>query len=126
MKPYHLTDCALQAWVRWEAGPLERVSLAHVDNSFVRPGGERYDGLPNTMDVTAETVSLIEQVPARVRDDQTALSGGEPQEHCALDSWAMARLCQEICRTRRPLNLRHDPRAWPRHALRLASQTVPA
>ena len=47
LKPYHVSDCAIQAWVMREAGHKpERITLAHIDNMFVYPGGHNYHGIP--------------------------------------------------------------------------------
>ena len=36
VKPEHIQDCAIQAWVHLGAGhPLDSISLAHIDNQFV-------------------------------------------------------------------------------------------
>ena len=39
LKPEHVHDCAVQAWVHRESGyPLAAIALAHVYNTFVYPG----------------------------------------------------------------------------------------
>ncbi len=46
VKDYHRDDAAVQAFVAREAGvPLASVSLAHIDSTWVYPGGEDYQGL---------------------------------------------------------------------------------
>jgi hypothetical protein len=48
VKSEHIHDCAVQAWVHLGAGyPLERISLAHIDNQYVYGGNGDYDGLLN-------------------------------------------------------------------------------
>jgi hypothetical protein len=68
VKDYHLNDCAAQAWVIEGAGfPVNRVELAHVDTSFVYPGGGQYDGLLFHADVTAEVQAIKPHVPEWAR-----------------------------------------------------------
>ena len=44
VKPEHVHDCAVQAWVHLGAGyPLSGIALAHVDNRFEYPGEQRYE-----------------------------------------------------------------------------------
>ena len=46
VKDYHRDDAAVQAYVARASGvPLASVSLAHVDSSWVYPGGGDYQGL---------------------------------------------------------------------------------
>ena len=46
VKDYHRDDLAVQAYIATTAGiDLASASLAHVDNSFVYPGGGDYQGL---------------------------------------------------------------------------------
>ena len=87
VKPYHLTDCTVQAWVLQQAGlTVERVELAHVDTEFIYPGGGDYHGLLRFVDVSAEVDTLLPDVPAWVGRCREALAGGEPDvavgPHC--------------------------------------------
>lgn len=79
VKDYHLIDCAVQAWVIRNAGvPLRRISLAHVDTSFVFRGNEDYDGLLLAEDITGEVSALQSNVPGWVRRLKNVLRGEEP------------------------------------------------
>ncbi len=79
VKPYHLQDCAVQAWVVNGAGyPLKRVELAHVNNGFVYPGGGDYQGLLTHNDVTDDILPLMEQVPLWIQSFQEMLAGPMP------------------------------------------------
>lgn len=79
LKPYHLTDCAVQAWVLGQAGlPVERVELAHIDTDFVYRGGGDYHGLLDFVDVTAEVDTLLADVPGWISRCRQALAGDEP------------------------------------------------
>jgi hypothetical protein len=79
LKPHYVSDVAIQSWVIQGAGyPLKTAHLAHIDNSFVYPGGGDYHGLFASQDLTEETVPLIEQIPRLVADMQEMLRGPEP------------------------------------------------
>jgi len=46
VKPEHVQDCAIQAWVHLGVGyELDSISLAHIDNQFRYRGDGDYDGL---------------------------------------------------------------------------------
>ena len=80
LKPHYLDDIAIQAWVIEGAGyPLKTAHLAHIDNSFVYPGGGDYQGLFTSHDLTAETASKIEEMPRLVATLQEVLRGPEPE-----------------------------------------------
>lgn len=79
VRPHHVTDAAVQAWVAQGAGlPLERFELAHVDKAFVYPGGDDYAGLFAYEDVTAAVAPLQDQIPAWVEAAQRDLAGPMP------------------------------------------------
>jgi hypothetical protein len=55
VKDYHRDDLAVQTYIATTAGiDLASASLAHVDNSFVYPGGGDYRGLLKAVDLTDE------------------------------------------------------------------------
>lgn len=79
LKPEHVHDCAIQAWVHLGAGhSLDRVSLAHVDTAFVYPGNDDYDGLLLAEDITAEVLALQPSVPVWADRARDAVSGPMP------------------------------------------------
>ena len=56
VKDYHREDAAIQAYVAKAAGlPLARISLAHLDKTWVYAGDEDYQGLLKEEDVTKES-----------------------------------------------------------------------
>jgi hypothetical protein len=58
VKDYHLDDISIQAYIAESAGvDLRRVSLAHIDNQFIYPGGGDYRGLLKQVDLTEEAKS---------------------------------------------------------------------
>lgn len=88
VKPEHGRDCAIQAWVHLESGqPLAGISLAHVDNRFVYPGGGDYRGLLIEEDLTEQVLALLPSVPLWVREARAAVDGALPEvpvgQHCA-------------------------------------------
>jgi hypothetical protein len=88
LKPEHLQDCAVQAWVHLESGyPLSGVALAHIDNTFVYAGDGNYQGLLLENDVTQQVFDLLPSVPAWVERARAAAGGPLPNvpvgQHCA-------------------------------------------
>lgn len=87
LKPEHLNDCAVQVWVHRNAGiPLSRITLAHVDNQFIYPGDDDYQGLFVETDVTDEVAALQPAVPVWVGQARQAVAGPMPEvpvgQHC--------------------------------------------
>lgn len=79
LKPYHLTDCAIQTWVIREAGySVEQTLLAHVDTKFTYAGDGNYAGLLKAIDVTEDVGALLPEVPDWVAQCLAALTGEEP------------------------------------------------
>ena len=67
LKPEHIQDCAVQAWVHQGAGyPLSGISLAHIDNQFVYVGDSNYDGLLVENNLTEQVLELQSSVPTWV------------------------------------------------------------
>jgi len=87
LKPEHIHDCAVQAWVHLGAGyPLGNISLAHVNNQFLYPGGGNYEGLLIERDLTGQVVELMPSVPIWVERAREAVEGPMPDvavgQHC--------------------------------------------
>jgi hypothetical protein len=87
LKPEHVQDCAVQAWVHLESGyPLSGVALAHIDNTFVYAGDGNYQGLLLENDVTQQVFDLLPSVPAWVERARAAAAGPLPNvpvgQHC--------------------------------------------
>ena len=58
VKDYHRDDLAIQACIAKNAGvPLKSMSLAHINNQWVYPGDENYQGLLIEEDLTEEAFS---------------------------------------------------------------------
>jgi hypothetical protein len=87
LKPEHIQDCAVQAWVHLQAGyPLSGVALAHIDTGFVYPGDGDYAGLLIEHDVTEEVFAVLPSVPVWVARAREAAEGEMPEvpvgQHC--------------------------------------------
>lgn len=79
VKDYHLTDAAIQSWVAQQAElPLTSVEIAHIDNSFVYPGGGDYQGLFNYADISDQISEMKDAVPDWINAARETLSGDEP------------------------------------------------
>lgn len=88
VKDYHRDDIAIQAFVARSSGvALASVSLAHIDSSWVYPGGSDYQGLLLENDLTSEAFGREAEVKAWIADAQ-AIAGksSEPAmgtgKHC--------------------------------------------
>jgi hypothetical protein len=79
VKDYHLTDAAIQSWVAQQAHlPLNTVEIAHINNSFIYPGGGDYQGLFHFTDVSTQITDLQSEVPGWINAARASLAGGEP------------------------------------------------
>lgn len=80
VKDYHLTDAAVQAWVGRNAGiNVSRLEIAHIDTSFVYPGGDDYRGLLTRVDVTEQIAELEPDVENWVKEARLTLAGADPK-----------------------------------------------
>ena len=80
VKAPYLPDVAIQTWCMASAGfPVQAVAIAHVDSSWVYPGGGDYNGLLLAVDVSEEVAPLRQEVPMWVREFEAVLAGAEPE-----------------------------------------------
>jgi hypothetical protein len=81
VKDYHRDDLAVQTYIATTAGiDLASSSLAHVDNSFVYPGGGDYRGLLKTVVLTDEVRARVGEVAIWIAGAQkVAAAETEPQ-----------------------------------------------
>ncbi len=78
LKPEHVTDCAIQAWVARGAGlDFRRISLAHIDNRFVYAGDGDYRGLLVEHDITRDVLARQAMVPQWLAAAQAAVAGNK-------------------------------------------------
>ena len=79
VKDYHYADAAIQTWVMSGAGvPIQQTSIAHIDSSFIYPGGGDYRGLLKQVDVTGEVRALWDEVPQWIEAARETVAGAEP------------------------------------------------
>lgn len=80
VKPHHLVDAAIQAWVVGQAGlRLSRVEVAQIDTGFRYPGNGDYRGLFKHQDVTAEIAPLLAEVGGWIAAARQTLDGEDPR-----------------------------------------------
>lgn len=80
VKDYHRDDCAIQAFIARTAGvPLHSIALAHIDSSWVYPGGDDYRGLLKEIDLTDEAFSRAKEVKSWIEKAAlTAVLSAQP------------------------------------------------
>jgi hypothetical protein len=79
VKPYHVEDCAVQAWVLKQNNiKLATIELAHVDTSFVYQGDGNCHGILKSVKLDEEIDPLLNKVPHWVAEARQTLSGDEP------------------------------------------------
>lgn len=79
VKPSHVEDCTIQAWVlKKNKIRLATIELAYVDKSFVYQGDGNYHGLLQSEILDEEVKPLLKLVPVWISDARHTLSGAEP------------------------------------------------
>ena len=79
VKDYHLLDCAIQDWVLRHSGvDVTALSLAHINNQFVYPGGGDYGGLLTEVDVTEDVGNVEPGVVELIAAARDAVTGPMP------------------------------------------------
>ena len=79
VKPYHVTDASIQSWVAKKAGlELSSTEIAHIDTSFIYPGGNDYNGLFYYADISNEVGDNLSSVEEWIGEAKRTLSGEEP------------------------------------------------
>jgi hypothetical protein len=88
VKDYHRDDAAIQAHVARSSGvALAAIAVAHVDSTWVYPGGNDYVGLLKEQDVTAEAFARSAEVQRWIEDAQRVVKQAiQPErgtgDHC--------------------------------------------
>ena len=101
VKDPYLQDCAIQTWVFDGSGHARvGIAVAHVDNTFDYPGGQRYEGLLHEADVTDAVLALLPSVPGWVERARAAVDAVD------LDA-PVGRHCHE------PYACPFDGHCWP-------------
>lgn len=81
VKPEHLWDCAIQAWVirrGSESDSLDEIILTHADKTFVYAREGDYQGLLKQVDITGEVEDLLPDVAAIVAGLHEVVAGPQP------------------------------------------------
>lgn len=79
VKPYHIDDCAIQAWVLQQNGiALATIELAHIDTAFVFLGDGNYQGLFHHASLDEAVYPLLELVPDWIAEARHTLASNEP------------------------------------------------
>lgn len=79
VKDYHRDDAAVQAFLARSAGvPLQAIALAHIDSTWVYPGGGDYRGLLVEHDLTEEAFSRASEVQTWIQDARQVLASKTP------------------------------------------------
>lgn len=79
VKPYHIDDCAVQAWVLQQNQlPLASIELAHIDTGFVYAGDGQYHGLFHHEKLDGEILPLLDEIPDWIADARQVLANGAP------------------------------------------------
>ncbi|MGI9236341.1 MAG: DUF2779 domain-containing protein [Woeseiaceae bacterium] len=80
VKDYHVLDCAIQDWVMRQLDlPVTSISLAHINNHFVYPGNDDYEGLLLEVDMTDEVRTVEPTVNTMIERAREAIAGGMPE-----------------------------------------------
>ena len=79
VKPYHIDDCAMQAWVLKQNNiDLSSIELAHINTGFEYQGDGNYQGLFHHEKLDDAVSTLLELVPNWITEARTTLAGEEP------------------------------------------------
>lgn len=79
VKPYHIDDCAMQAWVLKQNNiELSSIELAHIDTGFEYQGDGNYQGLFHHEKLDDKILPLLELVPSWIKEARNTLAGDEP------------------------------------------------
>lgn len=83
VKDYYREDIAIQTYVARSTGvALSSVALAHINSSWVYPGGGNYQGLLHENDLTTESFARESDVKSWIADAQAVASQSvEPKIH---------------------------------------------
>lgn len=79
VKDYHQDDAAIQAFVAKAAGvPLDAIALAHLDNEWVYPGKQNYQGLLKENDLSEVVMGRGAEVQEWITGAQKVLDKRKP------------------------------------------------
>jgi CRISPR/Cas system-associated exonuclease Cas4 (RecB family) len=88
LKPYHIEDASIQAYVATASGlALSSIEIAHVNSGWTYQGDENYSGLLTHVDLTEEATARKSEVSSWITEAQQVLASPEPPlvtmgKHC--------------------------------------------
>ena len=84
VKPYHISDTAIQTWVLQGSGlDVRRVEIAVINSGFVYPGNGDYEGLFCLQNVGQKMRELLPLVPEWVAGASAVLASPDAEPDCA-------------------------------------------
>lgn len=88
VKPTHITDAAIQAWILEGLGyTLDSVSILHIDTDFVYQGDGDYSGLFHEANITDQIEAILDDIPGWLDAFRHMLEDGVPEistgPHCS-------------------------------------------
>jgi len=127
LKDHHRDDAAVQAFVARAAGvPLQQIAVAHIDSSWVYPGGGDYRGLLVETDLSGEAFDRADEVRQWIAAARRVAQGSEP-EIATGDQCASPYECGYIAHCRSSEPQAEHPIAWlPGKRSRALSQHIEA
>ncbi|MDO8177681.1 MAG: DUF2779 domain-containing protein [Undibacterium sp.] len=79
VKPYHIDDCAIQAWVLQQNKlSLGMIEVMHINTAFVYQGKGDYHGMFTNVNVDDAVFPLLKLVPEWIKEARATLAGEEP------------------------------------------------
>lgn len=88
LKPYHIEDASIQAYVATSSGlALSSIEIAHVNSGWTYQGDENYSGLLTHVDLTEEATARKSEISSWITEAQQVLASPEPPlvtmgKHC--------------------------------------------
>lgn len=88
VKPTHITDAAIQAWILQGLGyTVDSVSILHINTDFVYQGDGNYSGLFHEADITDQIGAIQDDIPGWLDAFRHMLEDGVPAismgPHCS-------------------------------------------
>lgn len=87
VKPTHITDAAIQAWILQGLGyTVDSVSILHINTDFVYQGDGDYSGLLHEGDITDQIEAILDDIPGWLDAFRHMLEDSVPEistgSHC--------------------------------------------
>jgi hypothetical protein len=113
VKDYHQDDAAIQAFVAQAAGvPLQAIALAHIDNEWVYPGKQNYQGLLKENDLSDAVMGRGAEVQDWIAGAQKVLAKRKPPNQATGKQCAQPYECGFLAHCRSEEPQAEFPVAW--------------